>query len=280
MDAHNHKKGASHFAHFLANYSSHYFIRNSQHWQYRWFGQGAETVLLLPGAPGLSSTSFQDILFFESEFRILVPDYPAYATTFSEIVDGLAELLTGLNIERVHLVGGSYGGLLAQDFARRYPERVSKLVLSHSSLPRKSRARLLSWITALVKIFPEPLIQAITQAGLPIFMRSFPDQDGLWYACFAHVLATLRKADYLARLHVHIDFDRCEAFSNNGPHAWKGQTLLIEADNDPYTTESERTALQHLYPHASIHTFHQTAHYAWASDPQPYFTLIKTFLRS
>jgi len=280
MDAYNHEEGVNRFTHFLENYPLRYFIRNSQYWQYRCFGEGAETLLLLPGAPGLSSTSFQDILFFESEFRILVPDYPAQATTLSEIVDSLAELLTRLKIERVHLIGGSYGGLLAQDFVRRYPEKVSKLVLSHCSLPRRSRARLLGWIAVLVRIFPEALIRTITQAGLPIFMRGFPDQDGHWYACFAHVLATLRKADYLARLHVHIDFDRCEAFSSDGPHAWKGQTLLIEADDDPYTTESERAALQRLYPQASVHTFHQTAHYAWASDPQPYFTLIKTFLLS
>jgi pimeloyl-ACP methyl ester carboxylesterase len=111
-------------------------------------------------------------------------------------------------------------------------------------------------------------------------MRSFPDQDGLWYACFAHVLTTLRKADYLARLHVHIDFDQRGAFFSGGLNAWKGRTLLIEADDDPYTTEGERAALQRLYPQASVHTFHNTAHYVWASDPQPYFSLIKTFLLS
>src|SRR5207249_1573591 len=42
----------------------------------------------------------------------------------------LAGLLTSVGAEPAHLVGLSWGGLLAQEFYRRYPERVLSLVLA------------------------------------------------------------------------------------------------------------------------------------------------------
>ncbi|MDX2063525.1 MAG: alpha/beta fold hydrolase [Bacteroidia bacterium] len=49
-------------------------------------------------------------------------------TTEQHVTD-LAQLLDWLDIPRVHLLGYSYGGAIAQQFAKQYPDRVEKLVL-------------------------------------------------------------------------------------------------------------------------------------------------------
>ncbi|OLR95022.1 alpha/beta fold hydrolase [Actinokineospora bangkokensis] len=62
----------------------------------------------IPGEPGLSADN-----------RLAMPDHAPW----------LAEVLTGLGVERVALVGVSMGGWIALDFARRHPDRVRRLVV-------------------------------------------------------------------------------------------------------------------------------------------------------
>jgi pimeloyl-ACP methyl ester carboxylesterase len=47
----------------------------------------------------------------------------------AEYADWLFEVMEGLEVERAHVLGHSYGGFLAINFAVRYPERVDRLVL-------------------------------------------------------------------------------------------------------------------------------------------------------
>jgi pimeloyl-ACP methyl ester carboxylesterase len=46
------------------------------------------------------------------------------------MADDVTGLLDGLEIDRAHLLGQSMGGMIAQEFALRYPDRVAKLVLT------------------------------------------------------------------------------------------------------------------------------------------------------
>jgi pimeloyl-ACP methyl ester carboxylesterase len=58
-------------------------------------------------------------------------EMPATGYTVADHVDDLAALLAawGVGDEPVHLVGNSFGGVVALRFARRFPERVASLVL-------------------------------------------------------------------------------------------------------------------------------------------------------
>src|SRR5262245_43592277 len=58
-----------------------------------------------------------------------VPEKP-YRT-----IDDLLALIDALKIDRAHLVGHSFGGGVALDFAIAHPDRVSSLVLVNSGVP-------------------------------------------------------------------------------------------------------------------------------------------------
>jgi pimeloyl-ACP methyl ester carboxylesterase len=72
-------------------------------------------------------------------FRVIAPDQigfgksskPEMRYTFSMLAENTARLLDHLKLGRVTVVGNSMGGMLAVHFARRYPERVSALVLEN-----------------------------------------------------------------------------------------------------------------------------------------------------
>jgi pimeloyl-ACP methyl ester carboxylesterase len=49
------------------------------------------------------------------------------------MADDLAALLDALNIQKAHILGYSMGGMIAQEFALKYPNRVDKLILLATS---------------------------------------------------------------------------------------------------------------------------------------------------
>lgn len=55
---------------------------------------------------------------------------PRFPYTIGELVGVVAELLDGIGVERLDVVGYSFGGQLAQQFAHNHPNRVRRLVLA------------------------------------------------------------------------------------------------------------------------------------------------------
>lgn len=103
---------------------------------YRIDGDGEVVVLI----HGLSDTleyweSFVNCLV--DEFRILRYDLRGHGSSIScednvsitLFVDDLLSLLDNLGVKRAHIVGFSLGGCVTREFAVRYPDRVSSLVL-------------------------------------------------------------------------------------------------------------------------------------------------------
>ena len=53
--------------------------------------------------------------------------------SIENIADDVAELLDKLEFEAAHILGISFGGFVAQEFALKYPRMVKKLVLASTS---------------------------------------------------------------------------------------------------------------------------------------------------
>jgi len=72
-------------------------------------------------------------------YRVIAPDQigfgksskPEIRYTFGMLADNTARLLDHLKINRVTVIANSMGGMLGVHFARRYPERVSALILEN-----------------------------------------------------------------------------------------------------------------------------------------------------
>lgn len=58
---------------------------------------------------------------------------PAGPYSVGQMAEDLAALLDALEVARAHLLGVSFGGFVAQEFALRWPARVGKLVLAATS---------------------------------------------------------------------------------------------------------------------------------------------------
>ncbi|MBI5565786.1 MAG: alpha/beta hydrolase [Chloroflexi bacterium] len=176
-------------------------------WSYLVAGRGPAALLILPGLLGFGEMSFQHIQAFESNYRVVAPNYPFEITTLRELVDGLAALLDAEGIERVHVLGGSYGGMVAQWLVRRYPQRVVSLVLSHTGGPKSDRAATNRRVIALLRLLPMSVFRFMLQGATRKSLKAAPDQIPFWEAYSNEMIARVSKADLIGRYHAAADFD-------------------------------------------------------------------------
>ncbi|HEY8226615.1 MAG TPA: alpha/beta hydrolase [Pyrinomonadaceae bacterium] len=81
-------------------------------WEYISCGRGEQTLLLLPGALSVGESTFPLISAFENDYRIIAPSY-ALSLTMTALCAGLAHILETEALNQAHVMGGSYGGLVA-----------------------------------------------------------------------------------------------------------------------------------------------------------------------
>ena len=130
---------ASLFTRFgLAAKSRHLHLQGVPGRVHVWEAGSGESVLFLHGGAGIGAEHIGVVAQLAKHFRVIVPDRPGHGLSESFDYGGqdlreanvgfVASLLDALAIRRAALVGNSYGGFMALNFARAHPERVSHLV--------------------------------------------------------------------------------------------------------------------------------------------------------
>ncbi|HEY9879557.1 MAG TPA: alpha/beta hydrolase [Leptolyngbyaceae cyanobacterium] len=100
--------------------------------------QSSSTPILFLHGWGISTEPYQEILeLLAQKHTVIAPDLPSFArSTYSGLIpdyEGYAEFLhsflEALNLQRVHLVGHSFGGGVAITLAALFPEKVKSVML-------------------------------------------------------------------------------------------------------------------------------------------------------
>jgi len=130
--------------------------------------KAAQTILVLHGGPGMPSYYLQPLAALADEYHVVLfdqlgcgrsdrPDDPAL-WTLRRAVDEVEAVRTGLGLRRVHLLGHSWGGLLALAYAAKHPAQLRSMVLSS---PLVSTAEWLADTFARRECLPEDVREAI-----------------------------------------------------------------------------------------------------------------------
>jgi pimeloyl-ACP methyl ester carboxylesterase len=103
------------------------------------------TLLLVHGWPETKRIWWRNIEpLARAGFRVIAPDLRGFGESgiapdgFEDVPShsrDLAALLDDLGVATCVAIGGDLGGAIIQDFSRRFPERVSRLVIFNSPLP-------------------------------------------------------------------------------------------------------------------------------------------------
>jgi pimeloyl-ACP methyl ester carboxylesterase len=125
-------------------------------------------VLLLPGAGGNSLMWHRYVAELGRHRRVIAVDPVGDpgASTQDRPIEGaedvtrwLDEVVTGLDVERVHLIGCSYGGWTAMQYAIRNPATVASLTLLDPAGFGRVSGRFVAWVVlgGLAGLTPRPL---------------------------------------------------------------------------------------------------------------------------
>lgn len=248
-------------------------------WEYIAAGQGypeGRALLLLPGALAVADSTWLTLPHFESRFRVIAPTY-APVRAMDALLDGIAGILDREGIRQAVVSGGSYGGLMAQAFVRRHPERTERLILSHTMVPDAGRSRALRIGVKLLGLFPEGLLRALFRRKLLGILPDTPEL-AVFRSYTEDVLGRVTKGEILALYARVADLFAGPRFRPGDLDNWSGKVLLLFADDDPVTPEPARAALQALYPRAEVHLFSGSGHATALLQPERYFEVIDRFL--
>jgi len=136
---------------------------------YQEAGEGDPLVLLMGWGGDHTAWALQ-VPAFSQEFRCIAPDnrgagqtdQPDIPYTIRMLADDTVGLMDALQIQRAHVAGLSLGGMIAQEIAINYPERVRTLGL-HSTLAR---------VDPFVRAVGQSLIRTRAAFGREKFVRT------------------------------------------------------------------------------------------------------------
>jgi len=106
-------------------------------------GDGSEVVIVLHGGPGLpheyyhpmlsNLSRYAKVVYFDRRADMASQREPHRPVSVAEMADDVEALRQALGVQRVTLLGHSFGATIALDYALRYPDHTKRLILVSGS---------------------------------------------------------------------------------------------------------------------------------------------------
>ena len=252
---------------FRQQHSLRYFAWQDADWTYYDIGEGP-AILLVPGSGGDAELYFRYFIGLSAYFRVIAPNIPASVQRIDVAAIGLQGLLEYLALPRVHVIGMSFGGMLAQVFMRRFPTSVHHIILAQTTVPAEHIAARIRMQQGFLRLYPDFVQRPLMTRSVTRALRQAPDpapreEREFWAACYTEMYARrFRRRELLARAALSLSFHTQTNFRGSDMQGWRGRMLLIQADQDEVISEGERGALLGMYPSAYMQELENSSHLA------------------
>lgn len=252
-----------------------------------------ETVVLLHGGPGISERYMEPIVPFVDDGRRRIVSYDQRGTGLSicdsdDPVDygldahasDLTRVIETLAVGPVHLLGHSWGSIIAMDYAARHGDRLASIIAVGSAPPNHvaigvasnsmgERVAALQERGLIPKDLPEDASEGV-QAILPMY---------LWDPTLAvppEAVAALQVTEKAHQLTSNVleTFDLTDALST-----YRGRALVIFGEADPIgipASEATRAALANSQLRYEI--IERCGHMPWFEAPDTFRALLEEWL--
>ncbi len=237
-------------------------------------------LLLVPGIPAIASDWFPFADALAERFRVVAydnrgsgsSDVPAGPyTTRAMAADALA-VLDALKIERAHVFGVSMGGMIAQEIALAFPERVDHLVLGcthagvrHAVRPPREASQAFAfetddWGARMRALAPFAFAPNVDAALLARFIAKKSGDVQLESGYRAQIAAVL----------AHDALDRLGAIRN--------PTLVLTGDADQVIPARNSRLLHERIPGSRLQVIPGAGHLFFLERPNPTLAALAAFL--
>jgi pimeloyl-ACP methyl ester carboxylesterase len=194
------------------------------------------------------------------------------------LVDGIAAILRGEGIEQAHVMGGSYGGFVAQVFVRRHPGLVRSLVLSHTAPANPEVVSRMRRSVNMLRWMPMGMVRGVVRRAFQSMMPEPSEETACLLAIYDELIDyALTKKDVMAILERMVDYSG-RTFTPQDLSTWPGKVLLVFGENDPATPPEVRQKLESLYPGCQVHVFEGSGHTTSVTHQEEYQAVIDNFI--
>ena len=235
-------------------------------------------LVLVHGFLGSSTMWNPQIDFFKDYFRVITPDLPGYGKSnkaklhnnIKSISNFLSDCLEEKKINKFHLLGHSMGGMIVQEMAKRYGNKISKLVC-YSTGPIGEMPGRFETV--------DETRENLKKKGLEIMAKNiaktwFVEEDNAKY--FNICIQAGKQASIEA-----VDSSLI-AFKNwNGVDTLKNirnETLIIWGDKDKSYNFEQIQTLEKNIQNSKLIIFKNCAHNVHLEQPNQFNKIIKDFL--
>ena len=245
--------------------------------EYRSGGAGATGLVLLPGSAGGGDAYFRLIDRVGAEFHWLAIDYPIVAD-LDELLTGLLEILDLEGVYRWSMVGGSFGGMVAQALLLADPSRVDRVVLNSTGAPSPQRAESNRRWQPVIRCIPVVAIRGLLKAVVRKIGKRIGAEREFWIGYYCRAVDAITRADLESKYRVQIDFDSRFAPRLSALESWGGSLLITEGDADTLANAKTRGELLAAYPQAEVRSFEGAGHGVSLERPEEWAEAVTEFL--
>jgi pimeloyl-ACP methyl ester carboxylesterase len=258
---------------------------------------GTGPALLLLHGLGCDHTTWHPVINrLAQDFTVIAPDFlghgesdkPRADYSIGGYANGMRDLLTVLNIDKVTVVGHSFGGGVAMQFAYQFPERTERLVLvSAGGLGQEVtlaiRAILLPGFHQLAQVLNLPVMRSVTRSVLTSLADSgvpaLRDLDEV-----ADIVASWRdpKTRRAIRHLVRgcIDLQGQVITMRDRAYLTAAMPMAIVWGSDDQVIPVEHAeVVGALAPDARIEIFEDSGHFPHKDDPERFIKFLISFIR-
>lgn len=247
------------------------FLEIKQEGRFKYAETGAgEVLILLHGLFGALSNFEHLIEHFSTKFRIVIPLLPLYdleveQTNVDGMVNYIDEFVLHKKIDRLHLIGNSLGGHIAQIYYLLRNEKIKTLTLTASS-----------------GLFENALGDAYPRKGDYEFVKkktqtTFYDPKFATKELVDEVYEIVNNREKVLRLIVMAK----SALRNNLREQIPGMNLpvcLIWGKEDTITPPFVGTEFHHLLPNSELHFIEHCGHAPMMEKPEEFNGILERFL--
>ncbi|HCG03365.1 MAG TPA: hypothetical protein DEV93_22860 [Chloroflexi bacterium] len=240
-------------------------------------GSRPGTIVFLPALGTRASMWSKQIDRFSDRYTVVAPELGGHDSTssgasFEDLVRDLESVLGATGATWAHVVGISLGGMIAQEFALRCPERVLSLTLVNTTSRYSEETR--EAFRRRAKTVEQEGMSTIAESVLqrwftPAFLQSHSEE-------LSTVRSMLLKADphaYASMARVVADVDTYERLPQI-----EVPTLVVRADEDASMPSEASGQLAARIPNAELARVPRLAHLFPVEGPEAFDALFSPFL--
>lgn len=242
-------------------------------------GKGSKTILLFHGLAGDAYSVYRFISALESDYKIICPNVPAVKGSMNEACSIIEQLLLDQNLSPSIVIGGSFGGLMAQAFWHRNINTIDRVILFDTLPPDRTMGKKNQRISKILSWLPWIIIKPLFRARL---LKLFTVSRRLTDA--EHTLLLFAKSQFMERFklltkelllaHSHLSFDFMIHHTVPILTNWQGKLLVISADDDP-ASQGASKKFRTAYPFAHSVAMTNTGHLGSLLHFEQYITEIR-----